>query len=203
MPTYIMLAQPHAGGRADGQEQPAADPRGQPRGGAAGREGEGAVGDAGRFDFVNILEAPDEQTMARVSLELGSRGTGALRDADGDTRRRLHRIAVSMKVLVVGSGGASTRWCGRWRAPRRQPELLCAPGNAGIAQDARLLDVAADDVRGSSRRSSERASISPWSGPRRRWWRASWTRSTARGRRPSARAPPPRAWRARRRSPSR
>ena len=29
----------------------------------------------GRFDFVNIIEAPDEATMARVSLELGSRGT--------------------------------------------------------------------------------------------------------------------------------
>ena len=30
----------------------------------------------GRFDFVNVIEAPDEQTIARVSLELGSRGTG-------------------------------------------------------------------------------------------------------------------------------
>ena len=29
----------------------------------------------GRFDFVNIVEAPDDTTMARVSLELGSRGT--------------------------------------------------------------------------------------------------------------------------------
>ena len=29
----------------------------------------------GRFDFINIVEAPDENTMARVSLELGSRGT--------------------------------------------------------------------------------------------------------------------------------
>jgi uncharacterized protein with GYD domain len=29
----------------------------------------------GRFDFVNVLEAPDEQTVARVSMELGSRGT--------------------------------------------------------------------------------------------------------------------------------
>ncbi len=29
----------------------------------------------GRFDFVNVVEAPDEATMARVSLELGSRGT--------------------------------------------------------------------------------------------------------------------------------
>jgi len=29
----------------------------------------------GRFDFVNIVSAPDEATMARVSMELGSRGT--------------------------------------------------------------------------------------------------------------------------------
>ena len=29
----------------------------------------------GHFDFVNIVEAPDEHTMARVSLELSSRGT--------------------------------------------------------------------------------------------------------------------------------
>lgn len=30
----------------------------------------------GQYDFVNIVEAPDEATMARVSLELGSRGSG-------------------------------------------------------------------------------------------------------------------------------
>jgi len=30
----------------------------------------------GHVDFVSIVEAPDESTMARVSLELGSRGTG-------------------------------------------------------------------------------------------------------------------------------
>jgi uncharacterized protein with GYD domain len=29
----------------------------------------------GRFDFVNIVEAPDEATMSKVSVELGSRGT--------------------------------------------------------------------------------------------------------------------------------
>ena len=29
----------------------------------------------GQFDFVNVVEAPDERTMAKVSLELGSRGT--------------------------------------------------------------------------------------------------------------------------------
>ena len=30
----------------------------------------------GEFDFINVIEAPDEQTIARVSLELSSRGTG-------------------------------------------------------------------------------------------------------------------------------
>jgi uncharacterized protein with GYD domain len=29
----------------------------------------------GQYDFVNVVEAPDEATVARVSLELGSRGT--------------------------------------------------------------------------------------------------------------------------------
>ncbi|MFT4035592.1 MAG: GYD domain-containing protein [Patulibacter sp.] len=29
----------------------------------------------GEFDFVSVVEAPDTQTIARVSLELGSRGT--------------------------------------------------------------------------------------------------------------------------------
>jgi len=29
----------------------------------------------GQFDFVNVIEAPDEKTIARVSMELGARGT--------------------------------------------------------------------------------------------------------------------------------
>ena len=29
----------------------------------------------GRYDFVTIVEAPDDKTMAKVSVELGSRGT--------------------------------------------------------------------------------------------------------------------------------
>ena len=29
----------------------------------------------GQFDFITIVEAPDEVTMAKVSVELGSRGT--------------------------------------------------------------------------------------------------------------------------------
>jgi len=29
----------------------------------------------GEYDFVSVLEAPDEKAMAKVSVELGSRGT--------------------------------------------------------------------------------------------------------------------------------
>lgn len=29
----------------------------------------------GQYDFVSVVEAPDEATMAKVSVELGSRGT--------------------------------------------------------------------------------------------------------------------------------
>lgn len=32
----------------------------------------------GMYDFVNILDAPDNETIARISVELGSRGTVSL-----------------------------------------------------------------------------------------------------------------------------
>ena len=44
----------------------------------------------GQFDFINVIEAPDEKTMAKVSLELGSRGTAAVPVARRDPDRRVH-----------------------------------------------------------------------------------------------------------------
>ncbi len=31
----------------------------------------------GRFDFISVIEAPDDVTMARISMELSSRGTAS------------------------------------------------------------------------------------------------------------------------------
>ncbi len=75
MATYIMLMKfttPGAQSIKDGKA-----------GRAAGKRAAKAMGITwkqqylvmGGYDIINIVEAPDEHTMARVSLELGSRGT--------------------------------------------------------------------------------------------------------------------------------
>ena len=53
-----------------------------------------------------------------------------------------------MKVLVVGSGGREHALCWAIAKSPLCTELICAPGNAGIAQVAHCVDVGAEDVDG-------------------------------------------------------
>ena len=53
-----------------------------------------------------------------------------------------------MKVLVVGGGGREHALCWSISASPLVTRLYCAPGNAGIAQDADCVPIAAEDVEG-------------------------------------------------------
>ncbi|MDR1042907.1 MAG: phosphoribosylamine--glycine ligase, partial [Clostridiales Family XIII bacterium] len=51
-----------------------------------------------------------------------------------------------MKVLIVGGGGREHAIAWKLSHSPQRPELVCAPGNAGIAEVARCVDVDAEDV---------------------------------------------------------
>ncbi|MGZ4329453.1 MAG: phosphoribosylamine--glycine ligase [Solirubrobacteraceae bacterium] len=54
----------------------------------------------------------------------------------------------SPRVLVVGAGAREHAIVHALLRSPQEPEVICTPGNAGIAEEVRTLDIAADDVDG-------------------------------------------------------
>src|SRR5262249_57338699 len=57
-------------------------------------------------------------------------------------------MGADMRILIVGSGGREHALCWAIAASPLCSKLYCAPGNAGIAQEAECVAVAADDIAG-------------------------------------------------------
>jgi uncharacterized protein with GYD domain len=75
MPTYIMLTNLTADGVKTMKNNPARVHEVNHEVEALGVKVLSQWATLGAYDFVSVVEAPDEQTMAKVSVELGSRGT--------------------------------------------------------------------------------------------------------------------------------
>ncbi|HEX6228764.1 MAG TPA: GYD domain-containing protein [Solirubrobacterales bacterium] len=75
MPTYVMLSNLTADGVRTLKNNPGRVAEVNKEVEQIGAKVVSQYATLGQYDFVTILEAPDEQTMAKVSVELGSRGT--------------------------------------------------------------------------------------------------------------------------------
>lgn len=75
MPTYVMLTQLTPEGVQTVKNNPSRIKEVNKEVESLGASVKAQWATLGQYDFVNIVEAPDESTMARVSMELGSRGT--------------------------------------------------------------------------------------------------------------------------------
>jgi phosphoribosylamine--glycine ligase len=53
-----------------------------------------------------------------------------------------------MKILVIGSGAREHALVWKLNSSAQVEEIFCAPGNAGIAQQARCVDIGVEDIEG-------------------------------------------------------
>ena len=147
----------HARGRADRQEQPAAHPRGQQRGRAARRRRSRRSGRRSATSTSSTSSRRPTRRRWRASRSSSARAAPAHYET---------LIAIPIDDFIARScdaegprrsaaAGASTRSCARCCARRSAPEVLCAPGNAGIARERAPLD-AAPTTRGWRPRASRR-----------------------------------------------
>lgn len=75
MPTYVMLTNLTAEGVRTLKNNPARVAEVNSEVEQIGAKIVSQYATLGQYDFVTVVEAPDDRTMAKISVELGSRGT--------------------------------------------------------------------------------------------------------------------------------
>ncbi len=75
MPTYIMLTRLTSDGVKTIKDNPSRVAEVNKEVEQIGVKVIGQWATLGEYDFVSVVEAPDEKTMAKLSIEMGSRGT--------------------------------------------------------------------------------------------------------------------------------
>jgi uncharacterized protein with GYD domain len=75
MPTYVMLTNLTADGIRTLKNNPGRVSEVNKEVEQIGAKVVAQYATLGQYDFITVVEAPDEKTMAKVSVELGSRGT--------------------------------------------------------------------------------------------------------------------------------
>ena len=73
----------------------------------------------GQYDFLSLIEAPDEKMMAKAAIMLAARGHDAHHDAAGDTPTRAGRRALLARAAGLAAAGLAID-------PARTGELLAA-----------------------------------------------------------------------------
>jgi uncharacterized protein with GYD domain len=103
MPTYVLLSTLTPEGRKTLRERPyrIAEVNKEVEGFGAKVVSQYAL--LGPYDFVTVVEAPDNETVARVSAELGSRGTVQIVSLPAISLERLARS------LEKGGGAGASR----------------------------------------------------------------------------------------------
>ena len=142
MSTYVMLTTLGPDGWATVRENPERIREVTEEVEAMGLKVVAQYGLMGQYDFLNVIEAPDESAMARAAIKLAARGTMrtttyqaiSVEDLIAALNRDLETgLTRATRVRPTTSSASSLREARRRRRGRGAPSRRCvaAPGNVG------------------------------------------------------------------------
>lgn len=92
MPTYVTLVRWTDQGRTKAKDLPARYADAQQRMKDAGTKEIGTWVTMGQYDMVSVVEAPDDETIAKVALEIAGRGNAATETLRGFNMNELGKL---------------------------------------------------------------------------------------------------------------